>query len=95
MISNFAYNIQPWKSGDVIQSTEGLRFEMLSILGRGGMGTVWLVKEINSNIQFALKSPQIHSTIVVNVDALIKKFYREAESWKCYHAIQMLYLVFI
>ena len=72
--------LQPWQIGDIIGNRHSiLRFQIQKNLGEGGMGKVWLVKEIYHNTQYALKSPQTNGK--ENVNDFIKRFYTEAESW--------------
>ncbi len=51
-------------------------FEMVSLLGKGGMGEVWRVREIKSDKLYALKtiSPQVKTS-----DTVKEQFLREAE----------------
>lgn len=63
-----------WKVGDVILN----QYQVTGILGEGGMGVVYKVRQLSQNIDLAVKSPR--PEIFSRVDGK-KNFIREAETW--------------
>src|SRR5205807_1276310 len=63
-----------WDRGDVIADT----YEVLGVLGEGGMGTVYKVRHRGWNTDLAVKSPKpAHLSTVGSAE----NFRREAETW--------------
>jgi serine/threonine protein kinase len=63
-----------WKPGDVILDT----YEVLDLLGQGGMGKVYRVHHKSWNMDLAVKSPLPG---LFNEEKSVENFIREAETW--------------
>lgn len=63
-----------WKPGDVILDT----YEVLDVLGQGGMGKVYKVHHKGWNMDLAVKSPLPG---LFNEEKSVENFIREAETW--------------
>lgn len=63
-----------WQPGDVIDG----RYELVKLIGAGGMGAVWRVFHREWNRELALKMPLAE---LMGIPALRERFVREAETW--------------
>ncbi len=63
-----------WEIGDVIDG----RFEVMEVIGRGGMGIVYRVNHREWKLEMAVKMPLTH---LVSDDASKARFIREAQTW--------------
>ncbi|PID59079.1 hypothetical protein CSB45_01345 [candidate division KSB3 bacterium] len=63
-----------WEVGDVIDG----KFEVLELIGRGGMGVVYRVHHKEWQLEMAVKMPLTH---LVSDDASKRRFIREAQTW--------------
>ncbi|MCZ7648336.1 MAG: protein kinase [Planctomycetota bacterium] len=63
-----------WKVGDVIEG----RYEVLGLIGRGGMGAVYKVRHLAWSLELAVKTPL--PNLVAN-PAARARFLREAQTW--------------
>jgi WD40 repeat protein/serine/threonine protein kinase len=66
--------VEVWKPGDVLLDL----YEVLQVLGEGGMGTVWKVRHRGWDLELAVKTPQPD---VLAWAGGAESFEREAETW--------------
>lgn len=70
----FSFDIADWQIGDIVDG----RYEVLKLLGRGGMGLVYQVYHREWDIYLAVKMPLQH---LIADDALKARFRLEAQTW--------------